>query len=54
MVRDRGYSLALTVTRGGNASFSDPLMLKRDMVYGNMSMADFQKLLRVYTRANLK
>jgi peptidoglycan/xylan/chitin deacetylase (PgdA/CDA1 family) len=54
LLRDRGYSVAVTVTRGGNASFADPLMLKRDMVYGNMSIADFQKLLRVYTRANLK
>jgi peptidoglycan/xylan/chitin deacetylase (PgdA/CDA1 family) len=54
LLRDRGYALGLTVTRGGNASFADPLMLKRDMVYGNMSIADFQKLLRVYSAANLK
>jgi len=53
-LRDRGYELAVTVERGGNASFSDPLLLRRDMVYGNYSIADFQKVLRVYTRANLK
>ena len=54
MLRDRGYGLGVTVTRGGNASFSDPLMLKRDMVYGNATMADFQKILRVYSSVNLK
>ena len=54
MLRDRGYMLALTVMRGGNASFSDPFMLKRDMVYSNATMQDFQKYLRVYSRVNLK
>jgi peptidoglycan/xylan/chitin deacetylase (PgdA/CDA1 family) len=54
MLRDRGYVLAFTVTRGGNASFSDPFMLKRDMVYSNATMRDFQNYLRVYSRANLK
>ena len=54
MLRERGYGLAVTVTRGANASFSDPLMLKREMVYGNATLADFQKYLRVYARVNLK
>jgi peptidoglycan/xylan/chitin deacetylase (PgdA/CDA1 family) len=54
LLHDRGYSLALTVTRGANASFSDPLVLKRDMIYGNASLADFQKYLRVYSRMDLK
>ena len=54
MLSDRGYGLAVTVTRGANASFSDPLMLKRDMVYGNATIQDFQKYLRVYSRVNLK
>ena len=54
MLRDRFYGLAVTVTRGANASFSDPLMLKRDMVYSNATMQDFQKYLRVYSRVNLK
>ncbi|HMI97058.1 MAG TPA: polysaccharide deacetylase family protein, partial [Micropepsaceae bacterium] len=54
MLRDRGYELAVTVTRGGNASFGDPLMLRRDMVYSNVTMQDFQKYLRVYSRVNLK
>jgi peptidoglycan/xylan/chitin deacetylase (PgdA/CDA1 family) len=54
ILRDRGYELAVTVTRGGNASFGDPLMLRRDMVYSNATMQDFQKYLRVYSRVNLK
>ena len=54
MLRDRSYGLAVTVTRGANASFGDPLMLKRDMVYGNATMQDFQKYLSVYSRVNLK
>jgi peptidoglycan/xylan/chitin deacetylase (PgdA/CDA1 family) len=53
-LRDRGYEVAVTVERGGNASFSDPLLLRRDMVYGNYTIADFQKVLRVYAPANLK
>ena len=54
MLRDRSYGLAVTVTRGANAPFSDPLMLKRDMVYSNATMQDFQKYLSVYSRVNLK
>jgi peptidoglycan/xylan/chitin deacetylase (PgdA/CDA1 family) len=48
------FTLAVTVERGANASFSHPLLLRRDMVFGNATMADFQRYLRVYTRANLK
>jgi peptidoglycan/xylan/chitin deacetylase (PgdA/CDA1 family) len=53
-LNERNYSLALTVERGPNASFSHPLLLKRDMIFGNATMADFQRYLRVYTRADLK
>lgn len=48
------FTLAVTVERGANASFSHPLLLRRDMVFGNATMADFQRYLRVYTRADLK
>jgi peptidoglycan/xylan/chitin deacetylase (PgdA/CDA1 family) len=51
---ERKYTLAVTVERGPNASFSPPLLLRRDMVYGDATMADFQRYLRVYTRADLK
>jgi len=53
-LRERNYALGLTVERGGNPSFSDPLLLRRDMVYGDATIADFQKYLRVYTKTNLK
>src|SRR5262249_44044416 len=53
-LQEKKYALALTVERGGNPSFGNPLLLRRDMVYGNATIADFQKYLRVYTRANLK
>jgi len=53
-LQERQYALALTVERGGNPSFSNPLLLRRDMVYGDATIADFQKYLRIYTRANLK
>jgi len=42
------YGAAVTVWRGGNPSFASPLMLKRDMIYGNYSLADFQNALQVY------
>jgi peptidoglycan/xylan/chitin deacetylase (PgdA/CDA1 family) len=54
LLNERNYSLAMTVERGANASFSPPLLLKRDMVYGDATLADFQRYLRVYTRADLK
>jgi peptidoglycan/xylan/chitin deacetylase (PgdA/CDA1 family) len=54
LLGERNYTVAVTVERGGNASFSHPLMLRRDMIYGDATMMDFQRSLRVYTRANLK
>lgn len=54
LLNERKYTLAVTVERGGNASFSHPLLLRRDMVFGDATMADFQRYLRVYTRADLK
>jgi peptidoglycan/xylan/chitin deacetylase (PgdA/CDA1 family) len=54
LLNERKYTLAVTVERGANASFSHPLLLRRDMIFGNATMADFQRYLRVYTRADLK
>ena len=54
LLAERNYAVAVTVERGANASFSPPLLLRRDMIYGDATMADFQRSLRVYTRANLK
>jgi peptidoglycan/xylan/chitin deacetylase (PgdA/CDA1 family) len=41
------YELGLTVTAGGNAFFAAPLMLRRTMIYGDHSLADFQARLQV-------
>ena len=54
LLDERKYSLAVTVERGANASFAPPLMLRRDMVFGNATMEQFERYLRVYTRADLK
>jgi len=54
LLGERNYSLAVTVERGANASFAPPLLLRRDMVFGDTTMAEFQRYLRVFTRADLK
>lgn len=41
------YELGLTVTAGGNAFFAAPLMLRRTMIFGDHSLADFQARLQV-------
>jgi peptidoglycan/xylan/chitin deacetylase (PgdA/CDA1 family) len=41
------YELGLTVTAGGNAFFAAPLMLRRTMIYGDHTLADFQARLQV-------
>ena len=41
------YELGLTVNAGGNAFFESPLMLRRTMIYGDHSLADFQARLQV-------
>ena len=54
LLSERNYTLAFTVERGANPSFSHPLLLRRDMVFGDDTMAAFERYLRVYTRADLK
>ncbi len=41
------YELGLTVAAGGNAFFAAPLMLRRTMIYGDHSLADFKARLQV-------
>ncbi|HZF79082.1 MAG TPA: polysaccharide deacetylase family protein [Rubrivivax sp.] len=41
------YELGLTVNAGGNPFFASPLMLRRTMIYGDHSLADFQARLQV-------
>lgn len=45
MLKDNGYLLAATVTRGPNSSFVDPFLLHRTMIYDNHTLGDFKKFL---------
>ncbi len=45
-LRRQGVTLAVTVTPGGNPFFAHPLMLRRTMVYGDMSLDDFKARLQ--------
>jgi peptidoglycan/xylan/chitin deacetylase (PgdA/CDA1 family) len=54
IMEERGYRTAATVQRGGNPSFADPLVLRRDMVYSDDSMAQFEKYLTVREQIDLR
>jgi peptidoglycan/xylan/chitin deacetylase (PgdA/CDA1 family) len=54
ILEDRGYRTATTVQRGGNPAFADPLVLRRDMVYADDSLADFQKYVAVRVDMKLR
>lgn len=41
------YRLAATVNPGGNAFYTAPLMLRRTMIYGDMSLEDFKARLQI-------
>lgn len=41
------YEIGLTVTPGSNAFFAPPLMLRRTMIFGDHSLADFEARLQV-------
>lgn len=45
-----GYAMGATVTRGGNASFAHPYLLRRTMIYGDDDIATFAKRLDVFRR----
>jgi peptidoglycan/xylan/chitin deacetylase (PgdA/CDA1 family) len=53
-LNQRHYGTAVTVWRGANPSFTNPLMLRRDMVYSDYSLDAFKKLLKVYQPADLR
>jgi peptidoglycan/xylan/chitin deacetylase (PgdA/CDA1 family) len=53
-LQQRHYGAAVTVWRGGNASFANILMLKRDMVYSDYSLEAFKKLLNVHQAIDLR
>ncbi len=43
--RRAGWSMALTVSRGGNPTWGDPLLLRRDMILGTDSLEMFARRL---------
>jgi peptidoglycan/xylan/chitin deacetylase (PgdA/CDA1 family) len=49
-IKRRGISLAFTVSPGGNAFYSYPLMLRRTMIYGEDRLIDFRNKLAVYVQ----
>ncbi|MGF1461673.1 MAG: polysaccharide deacetylase family protein [Maricaulaceae bacterium] len=46
-----GYKTAVTVSRGANPPYADPMTLRRDMVFGDHSLDDFAKFLDVVREA---
>jgi peptidoglycan/xylan/chitin deacetylase (PgdA/CDA1 family) len=54
LLRAEGYQTAVTVQRGGNPAFAHPLLLKRNMIYGDDDLNRFKKQVRVFRKANLK
>jgi hypothetical protein len=53
LTRKNGYQLAVTVDRGGNAFFEDPLLLNRDMVL-KRDMKAFVKSLKTFQPLSLR
>lgn len=51
--RSAGYEMAVTVDRGGNPFFSNPLALKRDMIL-NKDINTFKTSLHTFTELSLK
>ncbi|HEX5355990.1 MAG TPA: polysaccharide deacetylase family protein [Aquabacterium sp.] len=47
MLGKQNYQLAVTVNAGGNAFFSQALMLRRTMIFGDMSLDDFKARLQI-------
>lgn len=53
-LRKSGYSMALTVKRGGNPTFSDPHLLRRTMIYNDHTFEEFKRLVTSFTDKNLQ
>lgn len=49
MLKENGYGLAATVTRGSNGSFVDPFLLHRTMIYDGHSLSDFAGFVRGFS-----
>lgn len=48
------YKLGVTVQPGGNATFAHPYMLHRTMIFGDHTIADFEKSLVTFKQVDLK
>ena len=53
MARDAGYKVAMSVNRGGNAFFSNPLTLRRDQIL-KKDMQTFISRLKTFNHVSLK
>lgn len=54
MLQKNGYELALTVKKGGNATFASPYLMRRTMVYAGDSMRTFRRYLDVFQKVDLR
>lgn len=54
LLEQRDYDLAVTVKKGGNATFAYPYLVRRTMVYGKTSMKTFEKHLDVFKSMDLR
>jgi len=54
VLKDAGYELAATVTRGGNPVFADPYRLRRTMIYGEDGLSGFRRRLRTFRRMDAR
>lgn len=50
VVRKRDIGLAFTVSPGGNPVFAYPMLLRRTMIFGDDTLAEFRAKLAVYAR----
>lgn len=49
-----GIALAATVTRGRNATFADPYLLHRTMIYSDHDLEDFKQMLQGFRKRRLR
>ncbi|MEH6569512.1 MAG: polysaccharide deacetylase family protein [Halioglobus sp.] len=54
ILKNTGYALAATVTRGENTTYSDPFYLHRTMIYADHDLDRFARFTRGYRSKNLQ
>ncbi len=50
----QNYQFAATVQRGGNATFTHPLLLRRTMIYGQDDLETFKRRLTTFKKVDLR